>query len=267
MSSLVKYEHGDPIALANALHQSGLFPDTKTANVALVKVLAGSEYGLGPVAAMTGIHVIDGKPAPSAGTLAGLVKKSGRYDYRVKEWTGQACVLEFSERGESVGESSFTFDDAKRAGLSGKKVWQNYPRNMLFARAVANGVRLYCPDLVGGQVLVAEEAADMASGEPEFVPNYAQEEPGQVEATAVEDKPISRDVLKLLSQAYAASGWREEKPVNADDGWEPAHETLRLQLGYLGVNNEGDIVDCLSALTDSQAERLLEALKSGELVA
>jgi hypothetical protein len=38
--------------------------------------------------------------------------------------------------------------DAKAAGLAGKDVWKQYPRNMLFARALTNGMRWFTPDLL-----------------------------------------------------------------------------------------------------------------------
>ena len=46
------------------------------------------------------------------------------------------------------GTDEFTIKDAAKAGIVNKEVWKSYPRNMLFARAVSNGARLYCADIV-----------------------------------------------------------------------------------------------------------------------
>jgi hypothetical protein len=51
-------------------------------------------------------------------------------------------------------------EQAKKAGLTGKDNWKNYPRAMLRARCIAEGVRAVYPAAIGG-MLVAEEAQDM----------------------------------------------------------------------------------------------------------
>ncbi len=143
--------------LGRAMAASGFFKDIKSASQAMVKILAGKEIGLPPIAAMTGIHLIDGKVSLGANLIAAAVKRSGRYNYRVREHTADGCRIEFFEHGESVGISEFTMQDAQAANLTGKAVWRQYPRNMLFARALTNGARWYCADVFGGAVYTEEE--------------------------------------------------------------------------------------------------------------
>jgi hypothetical protein len=45
-------------------------------------------------------------------------------------------------------------EDAKKAGT---KNLDKYPKNMLFARAISNGVKWYTPDVFAGPVYVPEE--------------------------------------------------------------------------------------------------------------
>jgi hypothetical protein len=143
---------GDMQKIAATLSASGYFKDTKDASQAFVKVLAGHELGIPPFASMTGIHIIQGKPEIGANILAALVKSSGRYNYRVTRMDESACVIVFFERWdgkwEPCGESVFTIEDAKRAGTQNI---QKFPRNMLFARAISNGVKWFCPDITAGQ--------------------------------------------------------------------------------------------------------------------
>lgn len=145
--------------VAKACAASGYYRDVRDASQALVKMLAGREMGMGPIAALAGIHIIEGKPTASANAIAANVKRSGRYDYRVVRRDDEACVLAWFEGGEQVGESSFTAEDAKRAGLAGKANWAKFPRAMLFARALTEGVRVYCPDAAGGVIYTPEELA------------------------------------------------------------------------------------------------------------
>jgi len=35
--------------------------------------------------------------------------------------------------------------------------WEKYPQNMLFARAISSGVRIYCPDVFNGNLVYVPE--------------------------------------------------------------------------------------------------------------
>ena len=114
---------------ANAMAMSGFFADTKTASQAIVKILAGQELGFGPFASMTGVAIINGKPAIGANLQAAAIKRTGKYNYRVIEMTDQAVELEFYESGKAVGRSKFTMTDAAAAQLSGKEIWKKYVKS------------------------------------------------------------------------------------------------------------------------------------------
>lgn len=135
---------------AAALHQSGFFKDVASQAQAMVKVMAGAELGLPPFAAMSGIHIVQGKPVLGANLIATLVKNSGRYDYRVKQLDNRVCILTWYESGREVGEAGFTIDEANAAGLTNKPTWKAYTSDMLFARAISRGARRYAPGIFGG---------------------------------------------------------------------------------------------------------------------
>lgn len=152
----------DVMELGAVLAKSGYFKDARDASQAVVKVLYGQEIGIGPVSAMMGVHIIEGKPAPSANLIAARIKASGRYDYRVREHSGEACSIEFFEQArsgqrESLGTVTWTIAEARNAGLAGKDVWKKYPRAMLFARAISEGARVHCPELFGGAPVYTPE--------------------------------------------------------------------------------------------------------------
>ena len=143
--------------VATACARSGYYNDVKDASQAVVKMLAGREMGIGPIQAIAAIHIVEGKPTAGANLIAANVKRSGRYDYRIKDRTEERCVLEWYEYGQKVGESAFSMEDAKRAGLANKHNWKSYPRPMLFARALTEGVRVYAPDAAAGTIYTPEE--------------------------------------------------------------------------------------------------------------
>lgn len=169
-TALVSRQMSDTLTVADHLARSGFFSDARQVSQAVAKVLAGQELGLGPVASMTGIFIIKGRVSLSANILAALVRRHSVYNYRVKTHTADECTLIFYESDEEIGISSFSMDDAKAAQLRGDN-WQRYPRNMLFARAVSNGVKWFCPDVMAGApVYTPDELGAEVDGEGEVIP-------------------------------------------------------------------------------------------------
>lgn len=153
-NEIVKSSLTEIMSIGKAFAESGMFPDIKTAAQAVVKIQAGAEMGIPPFAAMSGIHIIQGKPTVGAGLMAANVKGSGKYDYRVIESTDKSCSVDFYQGKEKIGNSTFTIEDAKKAGT---KNIDKFPKNMLFARAISNGVKWFTPDVFSGPVYVPEE--------------------------------------------------------------------------------------------------------------
>jgi hypothetical protein len=176
----------DIMVMAKNFAESGMFTDAKQAVQAFVKIQAGQEIGLPPFASMSGIHIIQGKPTLGAGVIASAVKGSGKYDYKVKEMSEKICSIDFFQGSENIGNSTFTIEDAKKALT---KNIDKFPKNMLFARAISNGVKWFCPDVFAGPVYVPEE-----------MPEQTIEDVPHVEI--IEKKPIptlnDKQMAKLL---------------------------------------------------------------------
>jgi hypothetical protein len=153
MNQIVK-STSDALSIGETFFKSGMFSDIKSAQQAVVKIMAGAEMGISPFAAMAGIHIIQGKPTIGAGLMAARVKGFGKYDYRVLEHTDKVCSIEYFQVAKSLGISTFTIEDARKAGT---KNLDKFPKNMLFARAMSNGVKWYTPDIYESPVYVPEE--------------------------------------------------------------------------------------------------------------
>lgn len=153
MNQIVK-SATDALTIGETFFKSGMFSDIKSAQQAVVKIMAGAEMGISPFAAMSGIHIIQGKPTIGAGLMAARVKGFGKYDYKVLEHSDKICSIEYFQGSNSLGISTFTIDDAKKAGT---KNLDKFPKNMLFARAMSNGVKWYTPDIYENPVYVPEE--------------------------------------------------------------------------------------------------------------
>lgn len=189
--------------------KSGFFQDVRDQSQAIVKILAGQELGVSPIASMTGVYIVKGKPSMGANLIAACIKKSGRYNYKVRKLDDKECEIEFFERFEaggkleSSGVSRFTFDDAKRA------LTQNidkFPRNMLFARAMSNGAKWYCPSIFAGGVYTPDElGAKVEYDESGEIKNV-------IDAEIVDPKPEQpstplADAVKATADAIPVEKW------------------------------------------------------------
>jgi hypothetical protein len=188
-TEIQRYQIGNPLTVAEHFAKSGLFEDSKDMSKALVKILAGRELGLPDMASMTGIHIIKGKPVLGANLIASLIKGSQKYDYRVVQLNDKVCHLDFYERNTKIGESVFTIEDAQKAGTMNI---QKFPKNMLFARAISNGAKWFCPDVFNGQTVYSEGELDEVEikTEPQIVPERLtlgnpnpEKEPWEIEST------------------------------------------------------------------------------------
>jgi hypothetical protein len=162
---------GDLEHVASLFYKSGMFQDVTDVSKASVKIMAGMELGIPPFAAMAQIRIIKGNIAIGATLLATLLRRHG-YDYTVKEHDDDKCVLTFyrGRLGTSeileLGESQFTIGDAKQAQLMGSGMYNKFPRNMLFSRALSNGVKWYCPEIsVGGAPIYTPDELDESLNE------------------------------------------------------------------------------------------------------
>jgi hypothetical protein len=189
------------------VHQSGMFKDIRSAAQAIVKIAAGQEIGIGAFAALQGLHVMDGKVTLGAGIIAAQIRKHPDYDYRVVEHTAEKCAIEFTYLDKLVGTSEFTIQDARDAGLVKEKSgWKNYPRNMLFARAISNGARWYTPDVFAGSVYTPEElGADVdEDGNVVSAPTYTPRDVGYGIAQPTDSGEVSQE------QRLVGGGLREQ---------------------------------------------------------
>jgi hypothetical protein len=245
--------------IAKVFVESGFFKDAPSIAQAAVKIMAGRELGFGPFASMSGIHVIKGKAEPGANLLANMVKRSGRYDYRVKRIDATACEIEFYEQGRCVGLSTFTIEDARKAETQniGK-----FPRNMLFARALSNGVKWYCPDVANGIAVYSqgelEGVAELPSAEPKAVtavaPPVTPDQPqtlqeGMAEQTSPSCSPQQAEAITALAEELKI------KPAQFCDNLQAKYKTRRLsKLTQQQAN------DVMLELRRSLAEVLLSEL-------
>ena len=159
------------LTLATTLSKSGLLPkalQNRPADV-LVVLLAGRELGIGPMQALRGIYVVDGKPILGAELMAGVAIRSRECEYfRLVRSSATEAVYETKRRGSDRVELKWTIDQAKAAGLVNKNNWRSFPDAMLRARCAGALARAVYPDILNG-VYTPDEAEEFG-GPPAPVP-------------------------------------------------------------------------------------------------
>ena len=190
----------------------------------MVKILAGQELGFGPVASMTGIYIVKGRVTLSANLIGAAVKRSGRYDYQVKRLDGAECAIVFysliGDEPFNIGTSSFTIEDAKRAGLVNGDNWKKYPRNMLFARALSNGAKWFCPDVFGGAVYTPDELGVPVDGDTfEVIDVTPEPGPEPVNENGLTDEEIIAKNRGLLIARINDLSVQLAEPDEIDPTW------------------------------------------------
>jgi hypothetical protein len=161
----------EPMALSDVFVRSGMFPDCKSQAQGIVKILAGRELGLTPFQSMSGIYLVNGRLALQSNVMSGLVRKSKKYDFTVVKLDDEGCVIDFYDTSDKenkvkIGTSSFGKTDAAKSGKINSETYKAYPRNMYYARALANGARWYTPDAIMGY----HSYEEMQDTEPEIIP-------------------------------------------------------------------------------------------------
>ena len=155
----------EAMKIGEIVAKSRMFPEVTDQAKAVVAILAGRELGIPPMASLRNIHVVKGKVEIGASLLAAMIRQSGKYNYKVVKSEDDECVLLWSENIGGAwtvhGQSKFTMADAKRAKLiKPDSNWEKFPRAMLFARAMTEGQKKYCPDIGIGAVYAPGEISE-----------------------------------------------------------------------------------------------------------
>lgn len=148
----------DMQTMAEAVSKSGLF-GMKTQDQALALMLVAQSEGCHPATITQDYDIIQGKACRKTHSVMARFQQMGG----TVEWhtlTESIADATFSHAAGGSLRMQWTIDQAKKAGLTNKDNWKNYPRAMLRARVIAEGVRSVYPAAIGG-MLVAEEAQDI----------------------------------------------------------------------------------------------------------
>jgi hypothetical protein len=203
-----------------ALAKSGLF-GMKTPEQAIALMLVAQAEGQHPATIAQDYDIIQGKATRKThSVLARFQAAGGKVEWHTL--TGMVADATFSHPQGGALRMEWTIAQAKLAGLTGKDNWKNYPRAMLRARCIAEGVRAVYPAAIGG-MLVAEEAQDMTPsvrhmGEADVAASDPQSWIAKAVATTTDEDAATvwADGGKALASAKDREGYAALKAAVID---------------------------------------------------
>lgn len=260
----------EKMTYAQALAESGLLPAQyrkQPANV-LYALEYGATIGIGTMAAITGVHVIDGKPTASAGLISALVRRAGhrlriRVDYDQQGSPRAVAEIVRSDDPEHTFESVWTLERAVRADLvrikdgkpfardkNGRPLpWEKYTEAMLKARATTECARDACEEVLFGLHYTPEELGAEVAEDGTVVITDARPQTASPPSSSPPPSPspgdyVGKDLLATLAAQFTALG-----VTDRDEGL----MTIALLTGHK--------VDSSKELTNVQAQQLVDVLE------
>lgn len=148
---------GDMQTMAGALAKSGLF-GVKTPDQALALMIVAQAEGRHPGSVASDYHIIQGRASlKSDAMLARFQQAGGKVEWH--DHTDQKVSATFSHPQGGSLRIDWDMARAKAAGLGSKDNWRQYPRQMLRARVISEGVRAVFPAVLNG-MYTPEEVRD-----------------------------------------------------------------------------------------------------------
>ena len=147
----------DLTRMGAALAKSGLF-GMKSPEQAIALMLVAQAEGQHPATIAQDYDIIQGRAARKTHSVLARFQQAGG-SVQWHELSDTRADASFSHPQGGTVRIAWLIDQARKIGLTSKDNWKNYPRAMLRARCIAEGVRAVYPAAIGG-LLVSEEARD-----------------------------------------------------------------------------------------------------------
>jgi hypothetical protein len=207
MNAIVPVSQGYAISdlerMAKAVSASGLFGITKP-DQALALMLVAQAEGMHPATAARDYHIISGRPAKKADAmLRDFLASGGKVEWHTL--SDEKADATFSHPAGGAARIDWTMKRAQAAGIN-NPMWKKYPRQMLRARVVSEGVRTVCPGATSGMYV------------PEEVHDIVQEDQRRPTAAPTSEPVQDAEFTDAPSEAPRIAGVRKTSAQAKRDG-------------------------------------------------
>lgn len=127
----------------------------------LAAIMMGAEIGLGPLQALQGIAMINGKPSVWGDTALALCQRHPDFIdcIETQDRATRTATCTITRRGREPVTRTYSWEEAENAGLTKKPTYQQHARRMLQMRARSYCMRDTFADALRG-LAVIEEVVD-----------------------------------------------------------------------------------------------------------
>ena len=262
-------------SIAKELVGSKMHQHRNPADVLFV-IFAGESLGLNPATALMNIYNVNGMPAMKADLKLALAKKHPEYAGCTIKSDANQCTVEMKRKLPS-GEietivSTFTMQDAARAGLLKKDNWQKYPARMLKARAVSYAVNDLFPDVFFG-ILSKEEAEEIDA--PKATVKAKEKEMPEQKISRVEEYHYPEDIVyevisdtenetEPVSKSEPEFASEPEPAPEPEIEPEPENQSETIETPLIGENEMEYLRQATIAIMKRLAEEKIDGYESEE---
>ncbi len=203
--------------MGNVIAKSQLF-GVKTPDQAIALMLIAQAEGSHPAIAARDYHIIQGRPSLKSDAMLSRFQQSGG-KVNWDKVTDEEVTGTFSHSSGGTLSISWDMKRAKLAELFGKDNWKKYPRQMLRARVISEGIRSVYPACISGfytpeevqdfdqvkkpEAEIATFTEEIQFAKPTTTDSQPEEAPLPIEI--VQSKPRALDILPKLERAYEST--------------------------------------------------------------
>lgn len=201
--------------LAETLYRSKLLPrGLACPEAVLYSLIAGRELGLTATQSLRSLHIVEGKVVLAADLIVAMIKRNKnvcKY-FRLVESTAQlACYETLRVDEPEPTKMTWTFEQATKAGLTGKDNWRKYPDAMLRARCSAYLARAVYPDLAMG--MYDPDEADEFEGRGRSRARVVAEQPANTQTDHVAHEEHEADATEVTPLDHLREALKSTKTV------------------------------------------------------
>lgn len=214
----------------------------KNQQEAMAIMLLCQAEGLHPAIAMRDYHVIQNRPTLKADAMLARFQQAGG-SVNWKEYTDEQVTGVFTHPSGGTLEVTWTLAQAKSIGIANKDNWRNYPRAMLRARVLSEGIRSVYPGCVVG-VYTPEEVQDFTPPKNMGTAERVDAVPQAVVEEVVEDGAFR--ILMPSGDTYSSHHTTAE--------WTAAYANLAAKINNSAKFSDEEKKDKLDALRKANEE-------------
>lgn len=182
---------------SSALAASSIIPRDFQNSPANVLVAIGYAQALGehPIAALTDVYIVKGRPSMSATMMHRRAIEAG-HRVRVTASPTEAVASVWRKDDPDYEHTvTWTLDRAKSSGVAGTDTWKKFPSAMLRSRAISEVCRLACPEVLGAVKYTPDEIGGAFADTPEQGPADAPQATTKVSRKKPEPEPVDAEIV------------------------------------------------------------------------